>query len=128
MKDKYSKHSLSKGLVECLVLFHSAKVPVKVKDLLWEKGLSFITNSVKLKHWGFIVKVTEPANHWRITKHGEDFLHGLFSVPKSAITLNDDFIRYEGNQVYARDIKEHFKKPIHHIYETNQDDGQATLF
>ena len=128
MANKFSKHSLSKKLVECLRVFQEIGKPVKLKDAFLEISLSHLTNSVKLKHWKFIAKVTQPANHWRITKKGEDFLFGNIFVQKVAITSSDQLVRYEGASLNVYQVTGDFEVPRKHVYDEVTRDGQSTLF
>jgi hypothetical protein len=83
---------------------------------------------VKLKHWDFIAKVAEPANHWRITKKGEGFLFGKVFVQKLAITSGDKLVRFEGESVRVFNVTGGWEVPIKHVYDEATRDGQSTLF
>lgn len=69
------------------------------------------TNLQKLKHWLFVEKMWDPEKHrvvrgfWRATQAGADFVNGKARAYETAVSLDDDFVRYEGGLVYAHEVE-----------------------
>lgn len=69
------------------------------------------TNLQKLKHWLLVEKKWDPERqrivrgYWRATPAGVDFLNGKTRVFETAVSQDDDFVRFEGKLIYAHEVE-----------------------
>lgn len=67
-------------------------------------------NLPKLQYWLVMERLWRPELNsfargwWRVTEYGEQFLQGRVSLFQKAITVLNEFQRYEGRRVYLDEI------------------------
>jgi hypothetical protein len=83
----------------------------------WTTGGSNNGDLAKLRFWGLVEKQglkTEDGNDvgkWRVTKKGENFIHGRVTIPQFIWIYNNEFYGSDGSEIYFRDC---FKEPFHY--------------
>jgi len=105
---KLYKRSINSTMAKALVVayqtmgrewFHNPTLSAQVDSRSSDKGMS------KLRFWGLVEEEIDArpdggrSGWWRITAKGEEFLRGVDSVPKRAVTYANRFVRFEGGLV-----------------------------
>lgn len=107
------KFSFNKGMAQFLLKLYDAQGPAKTDEL----GLTYSqrTNSQKLRYWGLAEPVTDTAEQrkksgwWKITAAGYLFVNGEISIQKFAVMYRNVFRRYEGGEIYFKDVYEGYQ-------------------
>lgn len=100
------KHSLNMGLVLGLYRLHKAGGEKNLKELSLTHNQW--ANFQKLRYWGLVEQSKHEnglamAGCWKITQRGTDFVKGVIKIPRSVWTYRSDAIRYDGDEIAARD-------------------------
>ena len=133
------RHSLNQQLAECLLALASQGGTIEFREL--QKFISFNqrANFPKLQYWGLIAKMRDDETNervgglWGLTWAGFHFVRGMGTVNKSVWTYRNEFVRFDGPQIFLKELKvEAFREKSDYVADEKpkyiDESGQVRLF
>lgn len=108
------KHSLTPGLINCLIKFIGAIKSKGVNSIHLQKEVELTKNEYnnfqKLHYFGLVAKDRNKPGYWVITRLGGEFLRNEKPLQKFALSFHDKLVERQGP---ALTISEHLRDNAH---------------
>ena len=104
------KESLSKGLVDTLIVFGRAVKRLEKNEIHLQEEVELNKNQYnnfqKLRYHGLVAKVKDRTGYWLLTRNGLGFLRGEKSVPKTIYIQNNRIVEHGDDNIMIYDYSE----------------------